>query len=130
MPDPWTEIAVDGEPPSDLSGNVTLYEISDGNGVYFTGRSNDAWMTTLSGPIVPTHWKLWVGSEPPTVDPDIWNFVDDTGNPPSDVLVGIYEIFDGTSTGLTAWVFGQWVLPDPLFVVTHWKPLTLSDLPA
>lgn len=127
---PWTEIAIDGLPASDMSGNVTLYEIYDANAetpaVILTGRFNDAWMYGLSA----THWKLWEPSADPTVAPELWTDVETSPGPDSPPVV-FCEIFDGTSTGTTARAYGQWILPvDPPITVTHWKLPTLSDPPA
>lgn len=130
----WNEIATDGLPDSDPSGNVKLYEVYDANAetpaVAFTGRFNDNWMYGMT----PTHWKLWAGSEPPAVAPEIWHEVATDGDP-QEAPVALYEIFatseedpDG-STGLTVNVLGQWNVTEGI-TVTHWKPLTLSDPPA
>lgn len=125
---PWTEIAVDGEPPSDMSGNVTLYQVYDANAdtptVILTGRFNDEWMYGLT----PTHWQLWFGSEDPNTIPEEWHEVATEGDP-DEAPVRLYEIFDGDSTGLTVRALGAWIVPEGL-TVTHWKLPTLEDPPA
>lgn len=121
----WTEVAVDGLPASDLSGNSTLYEVYDGTTVALTGRFNDQWMPPDR---VVTHWALWFGSDDPIAAPELWHDVSVDGDP-DEAPVALYEIYDGSSTGLTARVLRQWILPEGL-TVTHWKAPTLSDPPA
>lgn len=122
----WTEVAVDGLPASDLSGNSTLYEVYDGTTVALTGRLNDAWMPPDR---IVTHWALWTPTQDyPDVAPEIWHDLS-TDGPPNSAPVVLCEFFDGEATGLTAYVLGQWILPEG-FPITHWKLPTLSDLPA
>ncbi|MBY0274717.1 hypothetical protein K2Z84_05215 [Candidatus Binatia bacterium] len=129
MPEAWREVAVDGEPDSDMSGNVSLYEIYDANAeapeVKLMGRFNDAWMYGERA----THWKPWVQSDAPSVAPEIWHEVATEGNPETDAPITLFEIFDGDSTGLTAWYLNRWLVPSEL-TVTHWKLPRLSDAPA
>lgn len=124
----WTQIAVDGQPPSDMSGNVTLYQIYDANAesptVILTGRFNDTWMYGNT----PTHWDQWTPSADPVTSPEIWNAVETEGDPPLASGVVLYEIYDGSSTGLTAWHQGRWIIPSHI-TVTHWKLPTLSSPP-
>lgn len=124
----WIEIAVDGEPPSDMSGNVALYQVYDANAdtptVMLTGRFNDTWMYGLT----PTHWQDWLPSVDPVTDPGIWTEVlsDGSTNPPDLPTPTFCEIYDGVSTGTNAWYLGRWIGP---VEVTHWKLPTLDAAP-
>lgn len=122
MPD-WTEVAVDGEPPSDMSGGVTLYEIYDGMNVHLTGRFNDTWMLNI-GWEEPTHWKLWSQSEPPPADG--WTSMDDFVAP--SMLFTLIEIYDGSVTSLTGWYMNRWIFEVP--DATDWRLPNKSDPPA
>lgn len=53
---PWTAINPDGQPASDLSGNVTLYEIFDGSSTGLTVRALGRWLVPAE--LTVTHWKL------------------------------------------------------------------------
>lgn len=125
----WTEIAIDGEPATDMSGSVTLYQVYDENAaaptVILTGRFNDTWMYGYT----PTHWQLWFGSDDPVTDPGIWTEVATEGEPAFTAIPVLYEIYDGSSTGLTARFQEMWIVPADL-TVTHWKLPTLDTAPA
>lgn len=129
MPDPipWNVVAIDGEPESDLSGNVTLFEVYDGAIVRITGRVNDTWMPAFGEPIAVTHWKLWEQAPPPPESD--WTLVEEFGALPN-AFVALVEVYDGETTNLTAWYGGEngqriFEIPN----MTHWKYPTLSDPP-
>lgn len=124
---PWTEIAVDGEPPTDMSGGVTLYEVYDGDTVHLTGRFDDTWMATKDGIVTPTHWKLWFGTDAPPTGLG-WVPVADFVLP-TDARVELIEVYDGATTSLTAWSqnAGGWLYEVP--GATDMKYPTLSDPP-
>lgn len=122
----WTEIAVDGEPPTDMSGGVTLYETYDGDAVRLTGRFNDHWMATKDGIVTPTHWQLWFGTDAPPTGLG-WIPIADFVPPTS--RVEFVEIFDGATTSLTEYSVnaGGWLYEVP--GATDWKYPTLSAAP-
>lgn len=126
----WTACS-DAQPDSDMSGNVTLYEVYDGTTVYLTGRFNDTWMQVLPYG-EPTHWALWNQAVDPTAEPELWHAVATDGDPNPPAMFTLYEIFyDGAEApGLTAWFMNHWILPTEIeIVVTHWKLPTLSAAP-
>lgn len=123
----WIEVAVDGNPPNLGTGSPTLYQITDGESVVLCGWLDDHWMFTNVNTLSVTHWQEWLPTDPPPTDG--WTAIEDFVAPEG--LITLVEVYDGSSTSLTAWLgnsIQNWLVEVP--GTTHWKLPTLDAPPA